>query len=75
MTKEETYQSKKNKCPSCDGVKSPQAMRCRHCFAVDTNRHTWITRDEEFKIKLREIVRQLAKERGDEALLKILVDK
>ena len=68
---------KKNKCPSCDGFKSPQAKRCRACFAVDrsTYSHTWITRDEEFKTKLRDAVRQLAKKHGDKALYKVLSNR
>tara|TARA_B100000949_G_C14138891_1_gene389790 strand:+ start:433 stop:645 length:213 start_codon:yes stop_codon:yes gene_type:complete len=65
---------KKNKCPSCDGFKSLSAQRCRDCFAVDRSvySHTWITRDEEFKTKLREVVRQLAKNYGDKALVETL---
>ena len=58
------YKVKKLKCPTCDNLMSPQAQRCRDCFQKHNYRQIWITRNEDFKEKLRELVKQEGKKQG-----------
>jgi hypothetical protein len=58
---------KKNKCPTCDNSKSRLAQHCLNCFqSLPREKVTepWITRDEAFKIRLREFVKEQSVKEG-----------